>query len=113
MARRATRDVHPLDIALAEHQAAAAEYESLLAALDEVGMHSGPGRVLVEYHFLLGDRIAVAGCRARIARRFCRVAAFHDHRALASLSASDANFPRRNGTGMQALPSRHAAGSSG
>jgi hypothetical protein len=55
---RATRDVHPIDIALAEHQAAAAEYESLLAALDEVGMHSGPGRVLVEYHFLLGDRIA-------------------------------------------------------
>lgn len=54
----ATSDVHPLDIALAEHQAALGEYESLLSALDEVGMHNGPGRVLVEYHFLLGDRIA-------------------------------------------------------
>lgn len=55
---RATSDVHPLDIALAEHQAAIAEYESLLEALDEIGMHNGPGRVLVEYHFLLGDRLA-------------------------------------------------------
>jgi hypothetical protein len=55
---QAAGETHPLDIALAEHQAALAEYESLLAALDEVGMHNGPGRVLVEYHFLLGDRIA-------------------------------------------------------
>ncbi len=55
---QAAGDIHPLDIALAEHQAAQAEYESLLAALDEVGMHNGPSRVLVEYHFLLGDRIA-------------------------------------------------------
>ena len=55
---RVAGETHPLDIALAEHQAALAEYESLLAMLDEVGMHNGPGRVLVEYHFLLGDRIA-------------------------------------------------------
>ncbi|HEU5348770.1 MAG TPA: hypothetical protein VFU63_09185 [Ktedonobacterales bacterium] len=55
---RTIRDVHPLDIAMAEYQAAMAEYESLLAALDEVGTHIGPGRVLVEYHFLLDDRIA-------------------------------------------------------
>ena len=55
---QAANETHPLDIVLAEHQAALAEYESLLAALDEVGMHNGPGRVLVEYHFLLGDRIA-------------------------------------------------------
>lgn len=52
------QDEHPLDIAMAEHQAALAEYESLLAQLDDVGMHNGPGKVLVEYHFLLGDRIA-------------------------------------------------------
>ena len=56
-AGRGAREVHPLDIALAEHQAALAEYESLLEALDEVGMHNGPGRVLVEYHFLLDDRV--------------------------------------------------------
>lgn len=55
---QAASETHPLDIAMAEHQAALAEYETLLAALDEVGMHNGPGRVLVEYHFLLGDRIA-------------------------------------------------------
>ncbi len=55
---QAASETHPLDIALAEHQAAQAEYESLLVSLDEVGMHNGPGRVLVEYHFLLGDRIA-------------------------------------------------------
>jgi hypothetical protein len=51
-------DVHPLDIALAEHQAALGEYESLLMALDDVSMHNGPAHVLVEYHFLLGDRLA-------------------------------------------------------
>ena len=56
--RQAASEVHPLDIAMAEHQAAATEYESLLTALDEAVMHNGPGRVLVEYHFLLGDRIA-------------------------------------------------------
>ena len=55
---QAASETHPIDIALAEHQAAQAEYESLLVSLDEVGMHNGPGRVLVEYHFLLGDRIA-------------------------------------------------------
>jgi hypothetical protein len=56
--RRSAEDAHPLDIAMAEHQAAVAEYESLLEMLDDVGMHNGPGKVLVEYHFLLGDRIA-------------------------------------------------------
>jgi hypothetical protein len=56
---QASSDFHPIDTALAEHQAALAEYEALLATLDEVGMHNGPGRVLVEYHFLLGDRIAL------------------------------------------------------
>ena len=55
---QAAGETHALDIALAEHQAALGEYEALLAALDDVGMHNGPGRVLVEYHFLLGDRIA-------------------------------------------------------
>lgn len=55
----ATSDVDPIDIELAEHQAAVGEYESLLEALDQVSMHNGPGRVLVEYHFLIGDRIAV------------------------------------------------------
>ena len=56
--RHSAEESHALDIAMAEHQAAVAEYESLLETLDDVGMHNGPGKVLVEYHFLLGDRIA-------------------------------------------------------
>lgn len=56
--RQAPDEAHPLDIALAEHQAALAEYESLLELLDELGMKHGPSSVLVEYHFLLGDRVA-------------------------------------------------------
>ena len=55
---RTPDEAHPLDIALAEHQTALGEYEALLELLDEVGMKHGPGSVLVEYHFLLGDRIA-------------------------------------------------------
>ena len=56
--RSAPNEMHPLDVALAEHQAALAEYESLLELLDEAGMKHGPASALVEYHFLLGDRIA-------------------------------------------------------
>jgi hypothetical protein len=56
--------MHPLDVALAEHQAALAEYESLLELLDEVGMKHGPASALVEYHFLLGDQIAALATAA-------------------------------------------------
>ncbi|HEX6543482.1 MAG TPA: hypothetical protein VF040_17120 [Ktedonobacterales bacterium] len=69
-------DDHPLDIALAEHQAAAAEYESLLEALDEIGMHTGPGRLLVEYHFLLGDRIATLAAAPEAPDDFAEVELF-------------------------------------
>jgi hypothetical protein len=55
---QASSELHPLDVALAEHQAALAEYESLLDALDEMGMKHGPASALIEYHFLLDDRIA-------------------------------------------------------
>ena len=61
---RTSSELHPLDVALTEHQAALAEYESLLDALDEVGRKHGPASALVEYHFLLDDRIATLATAA-------------------------------------------------
>lgn len=49
---------NPLDLALAEHQAAVEEYEALLAALDDVVSHNGPARALVEFYLWLGERLA-------------------------------------------------------
>jgi hypothetical protein len=68
--RSVPNEMHPLDVALAEHQAALAEYESLLELLDEVGMKHGPASALVEYHFLLGDRIATLATAAEAPSEF-------------------------------------------
>jgi len=73
---QASNEGGPLENALGEHQAAQAEYEALLAALDEVGMHNGPGRVLVEYHFLLGDRIAALAAMAEAPDDFAELQLF-------------------------------------
>lgn len=52
-------DVSPLDLALAEHQAAIETYERLIEALDELKAHSGPARVLVEMHLWITERLAL------------------------------------------------------
>jgi hypothetical protein len=51
-------DASPLGLALAEHTAAMQEYERLLEVLGELEAHSGPARVLVEYHLALTERLA-------------------------------------------------------
>lgn len=51
-------DASPLGLALAEHTAAMQEYERLLEVLAELEAHSGPARVLVEYHLALTERLA-------------------------------------------------------
>jgi hypothetical protein len=50
---------HPLSLALAEHQAAAAEYERLLEALAELESHSGLDRVLIEFYLCITESLAV------------------------------------------------------
>lgn len=55
---RVTREDNPLDLALAEHQAAVEEYEMMLSALDDILTHTGPARALVEYYLWLGERLA-------------------------------------------------------
>lgn len=54
---RAPIEESPLDLALAEHQAAADEYERLLLALDELRAHGGSGRILVEFYLLVTERL--------------------------------------------------------
>lgn len=47
-----------LDLAIAEHEAATGEYDTLLAALEDHAAHAGPGRVLVEYYLWLTEHLA-------------------------------------------------------
>jgi hypothetical protein len=56
--RREPAEPSRLDLALAERQASAAEYEALLAALDEQITHSGPSRALVEFYLWLTEYLA-------------------------------------------------------
>ncbi|HET9110945.1 MAG TPA: hypothetical protein VFN78_08990 [Ktedonobacterales bacterium] len=48
----------PLALALAEAQAAADEYESLLGLLEETRAHVGPQAALVEFYLTISDRLA-------------------------------------------------------
>lgn len=57
-ARRGVRELSPLELAMAEHEAAANEFESLLEALANLETHTGPQRVLVEYYLAVADRLA-------------------------------------------------------
>jgi hypothetical protein len=57
--RRGEPVASPLDLALAEHQASADEYEALTAALDELVVHTGPQRALVEFHLWLAEHLAL------------------------------------------------------
>ncbi len=57
-ARKSPPEDSPLDVALAEHQAAIEEYERLIEELEEITDHSGPARALVEYYLYLTERLA-------------------------------------------------------
>jgi hypothetical protein len=56
--RRRKPESSPLELALVEHQAAADEYDALLAALDDLIAHTGPQRALVEFYLWLGEHLA-------------------------------------------------------
>lgn len=56
--RRADIEISPLELAIAEHQAAADEYDALLAALEEHAAHAGPGQALVDFYLWLSDHLA-------------------------------------------------------
>lgn len=56
--RRAIREEHPLDLAIAERQASADEYEDALLMLEELRAHSGVDRILIELYLALTDRLA-------------------------------------------------------
>jgi hypothetical protein len=55
---RHERPDNPLDLAIAEHQAAADEYEDLLLTLEELRAHSGADRTLIEFYLSVTDRLA-------------------------------------------------------
>lgn len=48
----------PLDLALTEHAAAIQEYERLIEVLQDIEVHTGLSRVLVEFHLALTERLA-------------------------------------------------------
>ncbi|HEV8194877.1 MAG TPA: hypothetical protein VGP82_25775 [Ktedonobacterales bacterium] len=50
-------DDDPISLAVAEHQAAIEEYEGMLGALDDLAVHSGSSRVLVEFFLLINERL--------------------------------------------------------
>lgn len=57
-ARRGPREESPLELAMAEHEAAADEYERLYDALADLETHNGPQRLLVEFYLTVTDRLA-------------------------------------------------------
>jgi hypothetical protein len=56
--RRGAHESSPLELAIAEHQATADEYDVLLETLDELAAHSGAGQVLVEFYLWLAEHLA-------------------------------------------------------
>ncbi len=75
--RRAIREEHPLDLAIAERQASADEYEDALLTLEELRAHSGADRILIELYLALTDRLAALAAAPAAGR------------ALANANASD------------------------
>jgi hypothetical protein len=56
--RRGEPEPSPLDLAIAEHRAAADEYDALLTSLDEQVAHGGAAHALVEFYLWLGEHLA-------------------------------------------------------
>jgi len=53
--QRASDD--PISAAVAEHQAAIEEYEGMLGALDDLAVHTGSSRILVEFFLMINERL--------------------------------------------------------
>jgi hypothetical protein len=54
----------PVELALAQRQAAIEVYEALVESLDEMSSHSGPARLLVEFYLWLNERLAILASTA-------------------------------------------------
>ncbi len=78
--RRARQDrpESPLDLAIAEHQAAADEYEDLLLTLEELRAHSGADRILIEFYLSLTDRLAALATQPAAPANYSELAADED-----------------------------------
>lgn len=66
----------PLSVALAEAQAAADEYETLLGLLEDTRAHVGPQAALVEFYLTLNDRLATLATDPAAAEDFAASALF-------------------------------------
>jgi hypothetical protein len=66
----------PLALALAEAQAAADEYETLLGLLEETRAHVGPQAALVEYYLALTDRLATLASQPAAPESFAATTLF-------------------------------------
>jgi hypothetical protein len=66
----------PLALALAEAQAAADEYETLLGLLEETRAHVGPQAALVEYYLAITDRLAALAAHPAAPESFAETALF-------------------------------------
>lgn len=76
-ARSAPENPHdPLALALAEAQAAADEYETLLGLLEDIRTHAGPQAALVEFYLLLNERLATLAAQPAAPEGFALSALF-------------------------------------
>lgn len=75
--RAAPENPHdPLALALAEAQAAADEYETLLGMLEDVRAHVGPQAALVEFYLSVNDRLATLAADPAATEGFAESALF-------------------------------------
>jgi hypothetical protein len=56
-ADRSPAEDDPITLAMLEHQAEIEEYEGMLGALDNLAVHTGLSRVLVEFYLMINERL--------------------------------------------------------
>lgn len=85
----------PLELAMAEHQAAASEYEQLFETLVDLETHIGPPRVLVEFYLSVTDRLAELANTPEAPSGFAPQLRAGDHPAGTATSRSAAEWQGR------------------
>lgn len=89
-------EANPLALALAEAQASADEYETLLGLLEDIRAHGGAQSVLIEYHLAVTERLAELAAAPAAPEEFAErtlYAALTDE-AAAARAAAPAPTPR-------------------
>ncbi len=89
-------EANPLALALAEAQASADEYETLLGLLEDTRAHGGSQSVLIEYHLAVSERLAELAASSAAPEEFAErtlYAALTDE-AAAARAAAPAPSPR-------------------